>query len=388
MFKGQARRLTMRLEDGLSILGMGRVSVYEPRGDYQVIIEYLEPKGIGDLRLAFEQLKQKLAAEGLFDPIHKKPLPTLPRKIYVITSPTGAVIFDTISVIQRRFKNIPIVLIPTAVQGARSAEEIVKALEILNARSDAEIAILARGGGSLEDLQAFNDERVARAIYKSQIPIISAVGHETDYTIADFVADLRAPTPSAAAELVVPDKTALADRIEKVGHHLTKAMYAAMVFKRNQLIGLFGRLTDPRRRIADDRLRLDDLTQRIVVSIERTLRDYRQGLALRLARLEQNPFRNKIKLVKQINKELDNKLLNIFVNQINLKKWKFHDMTARLNNLNPTAVLARGYSITRVLPQRTIIKSSHQAGLNDRVEITLASGILQCRIEGKEEDGC
>lgn len=387
MFKGQARRLTVRLEDGLSILGMGRVSVYEPRGDYQVIVEYIEPKGLGDLQLAFEQLKQKLADEGLFDPGRKKSPPPLPRKVHVITSPSGAVIFDIVSVIQRRFANIPIVLIPTAVQGLRSADEIVMAIEILNRLPDAEIAILARGGGSLEDLQAFNDERVARAIYTSQVPIISAIGHETDYTIADFVADLRAPTPSAAAELVVPDRGVLVDKIETTRHHLTLAMHAAMVFKRNQLNELAGRLADPRRRITDGRLRLDDLTQRIAISIQRTLRDYRQGLALRLARLEKSPLRDQIKLVKQKDKELENKLLNIIVNLINLKKWELHDMTSRLNALSPRAVLERGYSITRVLPQRTVIKSAHQVGLNDSVEITLAAGILQCRIEGKKDDG-
>ena len=388
MFKGQARRLRARLEDGLSILGMGRVSVYEPRGGYQVIVEYLEPKGLGDLQLAFEQLKQKLADEGLFEPGPKKTPPPLPRKIHVITSPSGAVIYDIVSVVQRRFANIPIVLIPTAVQGLRSADEIVEAIEILNRLPDAEIAILARGGGSLEDLQAFNDERVARAIYRSQVPMISAVGHETDYTITDFVADLRAPTPSAAAELVVPDRGALAEKIEATRHHLTLAMYAAMAFKRNQLNDFAGRLADPRRRITDGRLRLDDLTQRVAISIQRTLRDYRRGLTLRLTRLEKNPFRDQIKLVKQNNKELENKLLNIMLNIKNLNKWRLHDLTSRLNALNPKSVLERGYSITRVLPQRTVVRDAHQVGLNDSVEITLASGILQCRIEGKEDDGC
>lgn len=387
MFKGQARRLAARLEDGLVILGMGRVSVYEPRGAYQVIVEYVEPKGLGDLQLAFERLKQQLADEGLFDRAHKKQLPSLPRKIHVITSPSGAVIFDTINIIQRRFANIPIALIPTAVQGARSAAEIVQAIDILNHQPDAEIAILARGGGSLEDLQAFNDVRVARAIHQSQIPIISAIGHETDYTIADFVADLRAPTPSAAAELVVPQRSALVDKLKSAEHQLVRATFATIAFQRKKLNDCRGRLSDPRRRIYDGHLHLDDLTQRMVVGFQRTIRDDRLKLRLISSRLIQNPLRAKIKLLKQSYKQIESNLLYYLINQLNNKKWMLKDIAARLKALNPLAVLERGYSITRLLPQRSIIKNSRQVGLNDRVEIALASGNLQCRIEGKEDDG-
>ena len=209
MFRGQQRHLKFQPEDGMSVTGMGRLGVYEPRGTYQIILEYLEPSGIGALQIAFEKLKGRLAAEGCFEDEFKKPLPFLPKNISIITSPSGAAVHDILKTIDRRFPNLHIQIIPVKVQGYGSAEEIVAALELLNARNEAEVAILARGGGSLEDLQAFNTEPVARAIFASEIPIVSAVGHETDYTISDFVADLRAPTPTAAAELVTPDKSEL-----------------------------------------------------------------------------------------------------------------------------------------------------------------------------------
>ena len=202
-FRNQARYLKFRPQDGISVIARGHLSVYETRGEYQLYIEYLEPAGLGALQLAFEQLKQKLAAEGLFDPGRKKPLPLLPRTVGVVTSPTGAVIRDILRVLRRRFRNMNVMLGPVKVQGEGAAEEIVEGIKTLNRQTGVDVIIVARGGGSLEDLWAFNEEIVARAIAASKIPIISAVGHETDFTIADFVADLRAPTPSAAAALVV-----------------------------------------------------------------------------------------------------------------------------------------------------------------------------------------
>ena len=387
MFKGQARRLVAKLEDGLAVLGMGRISVYEPRGIYQLIIEYLEPKGLGDLQLAFEQLKRNLTAEGLFDPTGKKPLPSLPRKVHVITSPTGAVIFDTISIIQRRFANIPIVLIPTAVQGDGAAEEVIQAIAWLNERQDAEVAILARGGGSLEDLQAFNDERVARAIYHSHVPIISAIGHETDYTIADFVADLRAPTPSAAAELVVPEKKALKDRIEVLERQLGVAARANLNGNRDRLSNCRERLLDPRRRVYDGRLLTDDLIQRMSIGLRRTLHDSHSKLNAISSRLKLHLVRDKISNAKQKHKQIYSNILKINKLLISNNRWKSQILESRLAALNPLAVLERGYSITRKLPQRSIIRNTRQIDIDDRVEITLASGTLTGRIEGKDGDG-
>ena len=220
MFRGQHRQLKFEPEDGMRVTGMGRLSVYEPRGSYQIILEYLEPSGVGGLQIAYEKLKARLADEGLFDQQYKKPLPFLPHKMALITSPSGAVVHDMLNIIDRRFSNTQIEIFPVKVQGTGAEEEIVEALRMLNDRIGVDLGILARGGGSLEDLQAFNSERVARAIFASKIPIIAAIGHETDYTIADFVADLRAPTPSAAAELAVPIKYELLQKVKDISADL------------------------------------------------------------------------------------------------------------------------------------------------------------------------
>ncbi|MGD9314599.1 MAG: exodeoxyribonuclease VII large subunit, partial [Desulfobacterales bacterium] len=209
MFRGQQRQLKFEPEDGMRVTGMGRLGLYEPRGTYQIILEYMEPSGIGALQIAYEKLKARLADEGLFDEQQKQLLPFLPQKIVLITSPTGAVVHDMLNIIDRRFPNVTIQIWPVKVQGDGAEDEIVAALDLLRQHPNVDAAILARGGGSLEDLQAFNSESVARAIFACDVPIIAAIGHETDYTIADFVADLRAPTPSAAAELVFPIKSEL-----------------------------------------------------------------------------------------------------------------------------------------------------------------------------------
>lgn len=387
LFKGQARRLTFRLEDGLVILGLGRVSVYEPRGTYQIIFEHLEPHGLGDLQLAFEQLKHKLSDEGLFDQKHKKKLPSLPKQIHIITSPIGAVIHDTISIIRRRFANMPVILIPTAVQGRTAPAEIVAAIQVFNQQTDAEVAILARGGGSLEDLHAFNEESVARAIHHSKLPIVAAIGHETDFTIADFIADLRAPTPSAAAELVVPKKQDLVGQINALQRRMMVVARSKIALDRRHLIDCRERLVDPRRKIFDGRLYLDDLNHRLATSFQRTLHGHQQTLLSIFSRLMQNPLRTRLRTSKRHNKQLNDNLLYFIKHHIKIKKWVIRNMDSSLEALSPNAVLKRGYSITRALPQRSIVNDARLVNLNDAVEITLASGRLQCRIEGKENDG-
>ena len=216
MFRSAASKLTFRPQNGMKVIAHGRISVYERDGQYQLYIDDMQQEGQGDLYVAFEQLKQKLAAEGFFDPVHKKPLPKYPKRVGVVTAPTGAAIRDIINVLTRRFSYADIVLYPVLVQGENSAASIVGAIEYFNAQRSADVLIVGRGGGSIEDLWSFNEEVVARAIYNSEIPIVSAVGHEIDFTIADFVADLRAPTPSAAAELVVPSQIELAEKFNNV----------------------------------------------------------------------------------------------------------------------------------------------------------------------------
>ena len=387
IFKGQARHLAFEPEDGLVILAMGRLAVYEPRGTYQIIVEFMEPKGLGNLQLAFEQLKQQLADEGLFDEQHKKHPPVLPHKIYVITSPTGSVVHDVIRIAARRFANMPIVLIPAAVQGPNAVKEIVEAIDLLNQQPDAQISILARGGGSLEDLQAFNNEGVARAIFNSRVPIVSAIGHETDFTISDFVADMRAPTPSAAAEMIVPEKIALSASIEMLRRKLGLATQVQFNNKRRDFENYRDRLIDPRRRIYDGRLRLDDLSYRLSINLHRLLRERQRELSLIVSRLVQNSWHDRVKRVKQKLEQMNYNILYLIAINLKNKKWTYQDAVSRLRALSPLAVLKRGYSITRSWPQKTIIKNARRVQLQQSVEITLASGSLRCRVEGKESDG-
>ncbi len=338
MFRGQNRSLKFMPEDGMTVTGLGRLSLYEPRGTYQVIFEYLEPKGLGALQASFEQLKARLSAEGLFDEEHKKPIPFLPKKIAVITSPTGAVIHDIINIVSRRFANVHIEIFPVRVQGEGAAQEIVSAIQLMNLRADADVAILARGGGSLEDLSAFNTEMVSRAIFASKIPMISAVGHETDFTIADFAADMRAPTPSAAAELVVPLKDELKRRISELESALKHRIYAQIERYRHILSDMSKRLIHPKKNIQMLRLKLDEITERLIFQMNKELQQQRERLL-----------------------------------------WK----TDRLNILSVFTVLSRGYGIVRTVPKAVIVKDSDAVEIGGEIEILLEKGALRCRVEGK-----
>ena len=387
MFRGQQRQLKFEPEDGMSVTGMGRLGVYEPRGTYQIILEYLEPSGIGALQIAFEQLKKRLAAEGCFSDAFKKPIPFLPNNISIITSPTGAVIHDILKTINRRFANSQIQIIPVKVQGHGSAEEIAAALELLNARNEADVAILARGGGSLEDLQAFNTESVARAIFASKIPIISAVGHETDYTIADFVADLRAPTPTAAAELVVPEKSDLQRRCNDILMRLRTEFLYYFDRLNLRLNETSKRLIDPRRKLEDYRLRLDDLCERFHRALRLRIRREREHLDFWQNRLDANtPRLFLIKAKKQLEQINDNLVKSLIISN-HSKQIKIRELTAKLEALNPLAILARGYSVTRTIPEAAVIKDPQNVALDQELEIMLAKGRLICRVKGRANDG-
>jgi len=371
----------------MAVVCNGRITLFEPRGTYQIIVEYMEPHGLGALQLAFEQLKAKLKAEGLFDPEHKLSLPYLPQKIGVITSPTGAVIRDIIQIITRRFENMHLQIIPARVQGEGAAEEIVQALKEFNECTDVEVIILARGGGSLEDLQAFNTEMVARAIYASRIPVISAIGHETDFTIADFTADLRAPTPSAAAELVVPDKYELKRRIADITDSLRRSVLQRINLHKERVDHLAKRLLDPKKKIADYRLRLDEASSRIYRGFLRQLRNKREYLALKREGLNRyNPqvtidkFKVKLEYIK------DNILL-LMKNYIDKKGNQLRELISSLNALSPLSILQRGYSITRRLPDYRIVRDINEVALDQEVEVVVAKGTMICRVEEKKENG-
>jgi exodeoxyribonuclease VII large subunit len=271
MFRGFNSSLRFRPEDGMEVLVRGKITVYEPRGNYQIFCEMMEPVGAGALQKAFEQLKAKLQKEGLFAPEKKRALPAHPRHIAIVTSPTGAAIRDMLNVLGRRFKGVHITIVPCKVQGDAAPREIVEAIELAQKLNDIDVMIVGRGGGSIEDLWAFNDERVARAIAGARVPVISAVGHEVDFTIADFVADLRAPTPSAAAELVVANSADLVQRITSLSRSLMLSFRARIEGTREQLQFYTHRLIDPQRMLQDASIRCDDLMQRLEFAIRRGL---------------------------------------------------------------------------------------------------------------------
>ena len=387
MFRGQQRNLKFNPEDGINVIGMGRISVYEPRGTYQIIIEYLEPSGAGALQLAFEKLKNRLSAEGCFDEVHKKQLPFLPNKISVITSTSGAVIHDILQIINRRFPNLPIQIIPVKVQGEGAEEQIVDALTLVNTRNDTDVVILARGGGSLEDLQAFNSESVARAIFASKLPVVSAIGHETDYTIADFAADLRAPTPSAAAELVVPQKSRLEERLNAVQMLLKVEINNYFNRINNILNETSKRMRDPRRKIEDSSLKIDDLTSRLNRILFHRIHLERKNHRLWDDRLQaNNPVYTLINLKQKLKYTYTN-LQKIYEIYIKLNRFKIRELTEKLQALSPVAILRRGYSITRTLSDKTVVRDPETVSLDQDLEIMVALGRLYCRVKGKSTHG-
>lgn len=383
MFRSQNRNLKFVPEDGISVTGLGRISVYEPRGAYQIIFEYLEPEGTGAIQLAYEQLKARLVEEGLFDEKHKKPLPYLPQKISIITSPTGAVVHDILKIINRRFSNVHIEIIPVKVQGEGAEDEIVTALKLLNARDDSDIAIIARGGGSFEDFHAFNSEVVARSIFESEIPIISAVGHETDFSIADFVSDLRAPTPSAAAELVVPLKNDLVKRCAELSMTLTNRFFRYIEYLQILLKEITNRLFDPTKKIENLMLRTDDMFARLIRSYKNRDFQWRERLEWRVERLNaNNPLIHINKLNEELAQEYDNLLIYIKIS-LNEKHFLLRELTSRLNALSPNAILARGYSIARTIPDAVVVRDPQEVSIGQDLEVLLAKGSIICSVKGK-----
>jgi len=369
------------MEDGMKILCRARLSAYPPRGEYQLIVESVEPQGVGALQKAFEQLKAKLAAEGLFDEVHKKALPFLPGRIGVVTSPTGAVIRDILNITRRRFPSADILIAPTRVQGNEAAGELISALRNLHTYGKVDIIIIARGGGSLEDLAPFNDEALAREIFRSSIPIVSAVGHETDFTICDFVADLRAPTPSTAAELVVPQRTELQDSLYNLRQRLVAAQRRHLDDQKERLASLRARFKDPRRFLVDFSIRLDDLRERI----SRALRQRTQLLQNKLQHLElglqsRNPERQ-IRGKRIFLNNLEKDVTNGWKCYLRDRGERLNKNAALLSSLSPLAVLQRGYSITRRLSNGEIVRQASQLTLEERVSIQLAEGVIQARVE-------
>jgi exodeoxyribonuclease VII large subunit len=387
MFRGQQRQLKFAPEDGMRVTGMGRLSLYEPRGTYQIILEYMEPSGVGALQIAYEKLKARLADEGLFDEQQKQPLPFLPQKMVLITSPTGAVVHDMLNIIDRRFPNVDIQIWPVKVQGDGAEDDIVAALERLRQQPSVDAAILARGGGSLEDLQAFNSEPVARAIFACDVPIIAAIGHETDYTIADFVADLRAPTPSAAAELVFPLKSELLQIVNDFALDLQYRMDTLIQRWRQAVAEMSKRLTDPRKKTQDGRLRLDDFAARLNRCTRHQLDRSAERLEWWHDRLLKNSPANQVQTIKVIIDKNINRLLELYKKNMLLKSARLRELSARLEALNPIAILERGYSITRTLPDAKIVLDPETVALHQDLEVVMSKGALICQVKEQLKNG-
>ena len=341
MFKGSAMKLRFRPENGMKVIAAGRISVFPRDGAYQLYCTSLSPDGVGDLYVAFEQLKEKLHQEGLFDPEHKKPLPRFPQRIAIITSSAGAAVHDMIRILRRRYPIAKVLLLPVRVQGTEAPPEIAGAIRYANRWQLADVIITGRGGGSIEDLWAFNDERVARAIYASQIPVISAVGHEPDVTISDFVADRRASTPSNAAEIAVPDMAELLSVLQGSGTRLIQAQLKLLEREEVRLENL-GRkrvLTDPSAFLQDRKMYLDFMQQKLAGAARLTL----DG-----------------------------------------DERRFAQLAAKLDAMSPLKVLGRGYAMAQ-LEDGTVLRSAQQAKIGDRVQVRLGEGTLSCTVNDKGE---
>lgn len=365
MFRSDAMRLKFRLENGMKVIVRARVSSFPRTGQVQLYISEVIPDGAGALNLAFEQLKSKLQAEGLFDLVHKKPIPTCPQRIALVTSPTGAAVRDMIRILGRRWPLAKVTLYPAQVQGQGAAESIAQAVMLANAIGEADVILCGRGGGSMEDLWAFNEEVVARAIYDSDIPVISAVGHEPDVTIADFVADLRAPTPSGAAELAVPDRAEYALSVRTLDTRLRTAAHKQLQIRRQRLTTLQERLElrTPANYIAEKRLLLDQMADRLCAA-----------LPARLTREEQ-----KLAVLRQ-------RLLSAGQGGLHKRRLRFAQTVATLDAISPLRVLARGYAVATKGKRGAVVTDAAALKEGDTLHIRFAKGAADCRVTDTEEE--
>ncbi|MFM4848778.1 exodeoxyribonuclease VII large subunit [Aeromonas rivipollensis] len=382
MFKGNNRRVPFRPQDGMQVLVQARVSLYEPRGDYQLIIESMQPAGDGMLALRFEELKRRLGAEGLFDEGRKRPLPREPRAVGLVTSATGAALHDMLTVLERRAPDLPVFIYPTQVQGSAATAQIVAAITLANRRAEVDVLIVGRGGGSLEDLWCFNEEAVARAIAGSAIPVVSAVGHEVDVTISDFAADLRAPTPSAAAELVAPDRSARAQRLVHLKQRLVQAISRRQTAARHGFALLQKRLDhqDPKRRLEQQSQRLDELANRLQQLLASRLHQGERRLANLELRLQARSPSTLLAAGKRRHQLAEERLHTLMNKRQDLAAHRLAMLSARLDGVSPLATLGRGYSITRT-PSGKVISRAAQVSPGQQLVTTLAEGDLRVRVE-------
>jgi len=386
MFRNRSIHLRFRPENGMQVLVRAKVSLYEPRGDYQLLVEHMEEAGDGALRRASEALKQRLEQEGLFSEENKKPLRKYPRCIGVVTSPSGAAIRDILSVLKRRFPVIPVIIYPVAVQGEAAAGQIVSMIELAGARNECDVLVVGRGGGSLEDLQTFNDELVARAIHSSPLPVVSAVGHEIDFTIADFVADQRAPTPSAAAELLSPDREELQQQLLRLQSRLHQSIKRQLTRARERLHWQQKQLQHPGKRLQDIAQRLDELEQRLKTACSHQLRHKRAELNELAARLRHCTPAYHIQNTLTKCATVRNNLYSAMRHQLENSRQRLLMQIRQLDAVSPLAVLGRGYAIIQTVPDGIIVRNSRSVAAGDQIEAKLGSGRIRCRIQETMDD--
>ena len=374
-------RVRFALEEGMQVVVRGRLTVYEPRGEYQVVIETVEPKGIGALQLAFEQLKQKLTAEGLFEARRKRPLPAFPQTVGLVTSLAGAALHDMLTVLRRRWPSLHILIAPVQVQGEAAGAQIADAVSLLNEQGDAEVIIVGRGGGSIEDLWSFNEEVVVRAIVASRIPVVSAVGHEVDVTLADFAADHRAPTPSAAAELVVPVLADVVDRLGEMTDRVGAAVARHCLAEHQRLKTSIRGLAQIRFRIQVESQRTDETIAHLKLLLQEQLAEGRERVRERQRELAGlNPIllvKRNLAMIPQFLSRLERQMFVLIERQ----RDQIASLVAHLNSLSPLAILGRGYSILASVRDGSILRRASDVRVGDDVVARMSEGKLRCTVK-------
>ena len=386
MFANKSHRITFEPKDGDHLVLNGTLSIFEGRGQYQIIVEHIELAGEGALLKAFEELKKKLLTEGLFDDSLKKKLPSYPRNIAVVTSPDGAVIQDIINVLSRRSPFFNLTVVPTLVQGEKAAPLICEALNKASNLENIDLIILARGGGSIEDLWAFNNEEVARAIVNCPIPLVSAVGHETDFTISDFVADIRAPTPSIAAEIISQPYSELKETLEGYQSYLLKSVESQFDSQRTRITNLIKRIRHPGDKLREIGQKVDYLETALIQEMHQKVSFKKNQLNLTQLSLQQNSPQNKVKEAKVYLQNASKDLLKAFKLKIERKRKLLGELVATIEAVSPLAVLARGYSIISTEPEGKILSSSNQVKIGQTISAVLNKGSIKAEVKSKDKD--
>ena len=386
MFANKSHRITFEPKDGDHLVLNGTLSIFEGRGQYQIIVEHIELAGEGALLKAFEELKKKLLTEGLFDDSLKKKLPSYPRSIAVVTSPDGAVIQDIINVLSRRSPFFNLTVVPTLVQGEKAAPLICEALDKASNLENIDLIILARGGGSIEDLWAFNNEEVARAIVNCPIPLVSAVGHETDFTISDFVADIRAPTPSIAAEIISQPYSELKETLEGYQSYLLKSVESQFDSQRTRITNLIKRIRHPGDKLREIGQKVDYLETALIQEMHQKVSFKKNQLNLSQLSLQQNSPQNKVKEAKVYLQNASKDLLKAFNLKIERKRKLLGELVATIEAVSPLSVLARGYSIISTEPEGKILSSSDQVKIGQTISAVLNKGSIKAEVKSKDKD--